>query len=134
MANADKLDFNAYFQSFATDGSAKYAEAGALYPSFDEMKKGWMELGPKFESLFQGVDGRNMLVLAPDAVAFTLPFHFTLNLKGRPKFSGSGVWSGIVRRTDGRWLIVQSHESWQNQDKVIAALTPAPGKAPPPTR
>jgi len=132
MANADKLDFNAYFHSFATDGNAKYAEAGALYPSFDEMKKGYMELGPQFESLAQGVDGWNMLVLAPDAVGFIVPFHFTVNPKGRPKFSSSGVWSGIVRRMDGQWLIVQSHESWQNQDKVIAALTPVPAKAAPP--
>ena len=131
MGNADKLDFSAYFQSLATDTTAKYAEAGALYPSFDDMKKGYMELGPQFESLAQAVDGWNLLVLSPDAVAFTLPFHFTLNLKGRPKFSSSGVWSGVVRRIDGRWLIAQSHESWQNQDKVIAALTPAPAKAPP---
>ena len=91
-----------------------------------------MELGPQFESLAQGVDGWNMLVLAPDAVGFIVPFHFTVNLKGRPKFSSSGVWSGIVRRMDGQWLIVQSHESWQNQDKVIAALTPVPAKAAPP--
>ena len=40
MGSADKLDFNTYFQTFSDDPDAKFAEAGSLYPSLGEMKKG----------------------------------------------------------------------------------------------
>lgn len=123
MSSADRLDWTAYFGNFSTDPDAKYAEAGSVYASLDDMKKGWADLLPQFESLAQGMDGWTATVVAPDAVAFTVPFHFTIKMKGRPEYKGSGVWSGVVARRNGAWRIVQAHESWQDQDKVIAALT-----------
>lgn len=130
MSSADRLDWSAYFGNFSNDPDAKYAEAGSLYASLDDMKKGWADLIPQFESLAQGLDGWTAVVLSPDAVAFTAPFHFTIKMKDRPKYEGSGVWSGVVARRNGAWRIVQAHESWQDQDKVIAALTSPPEPTP----
>jgi hypothetical protein len=130
MQSADRLDFDAYFRNFADDADAKYAEAGSLYPSLSEMRKGYAGLVPNFESLAQGMDGWTPIVLAPDAVAFTTPFHFTFKMKGRPEYKGSGVWSGVVQRRAGAWRIVQAHESWTDQDKVIAAMTAPPASGP----
>jgi hypothetical protein len=131
MNSADRLDFAAYFANFAQDSDAKYAEAGSMYSSLADMKKGWADLIPQMASLKQGMDGWAPVVLSRDAVAFTTPFHFAVTMKGRPEYKGTGVWSGIVQRRNGAWRIVQAHESWNNQDQVIAALTaPAEPRRP----
>jgi hypothetical protein len=63
-------------------------------------------------------------VLAPDAAAVTLPIHLRIKAKGRPEYKGQYVWSGIVQRRSGTWKLIQSHESWQNAEQIMAAITP----------
>jgi hypothetical protein len=128
LANANKLDFVAYFNDYSADPNAWYIENGSLYPSLDAMKKSYADLNPIFESLQNTPDAWDMTVLGSDAVAITMPLHFSFKPKGLPEFTAQSVWSGIVQRRGGRWTIIQSHESWLNPEQVMAALTPPPPK------
>jgi len=128
LANANKLDFVAYFNDHSADPNARYIENGLLYPSLDAMKKLYADLNPLFESLQNTPDAWDMTVLGSDVVAITMPLHFRLKPKGLPEFTAQSVWSGIVQRRGGRWTIIQSHESWVNPEQVMAALTPPPAK------
>jgi hypothetical protein len=124
LANANKLDFTAYFNDYSADPNARYIENGLLYPSLDAMKRLYADLNPIFESLQNTPDVWYPTVLGSDAVAITVPLHFSLKPKGLPEFTAQSVWSGIVQRRGGKWTIIQSHESWVNPEQVMAALTP----------
>ena len=124
IANANKLDFNAYFQFYSADADGRYIENGSMSPSLDEMKKGYIDLAPTLESLQNTVDAIDVLVLGPDAASLTVPFHFSFKPKGHPEYKAQGVFSVIVQRRAGSWKIVQSHESWVNPEQVMAALVP----------
>jgi hypothetical protein len=124
LANADRLDFVAYFDNYSADPDARYIENGFLYPSLDTMKKFYADLNPLFESLKNKPDGWDMTVLGSDAVAITMPFHMTFKPKGLPEYTAQGIWTGVVQRRNGKWTIMQSHESWINPEQVMAALVP----------
>jgi len=128
LANANKLDFVAYFNDYSADPNARYIENGLLYPSLDAMKKNYADFNPMFESLQNTPDAWNMTVLGSDAVAITMPLHFTFKPKGLPEFTAQSVWSGIVQRRGGKWTIIQTHESWVNPEQVMAAFMPPPPK------
>jgi ketosteroid isomerase-like protein len=124
IANSNKLDFPAVFQDYSADPDARFTENGALYASLDAMKKAYADLVPTMEIIDNTVDAWNVTVLAEDAAAVTLPIHLRIKAKGRPEYKGQYVWSGIVQRRNGAWKLIQSHESWQNAEQIMAAITP----------
>jgi len=128
LTNADKLDFVAYFDHYSADKDARYIENGLLYPSLEAMGKAYAELSPIIESLKVTADAWDMAVLGSDAVAITMPLHFTFKSKGLPEYEARAVWTGIVQRRSGKWTIIQCHESWLNPQEVMAALMPPPPK------
>jgi len=128
LSHADKLEFEAYFSVYSTDADVRCVENGSLYPSLDAIKKAYAQMQPMFESLHNAPDAWNITVLGTDAVAITMPEHFTFKPKGLPEYKAQGVWSGIVQRRGGKWTIIQSHESWVNPEQVMAALMPPPPK------
>jgi hypothetical protein len=127
LTNANKLDFVAYFNHYSPDPDGRYIENGSLYPSLEAMKKNYAD-NLSFESLNNTPDTWDMIVLSSDAVVITMPFHFSFKPKGLPEYKAQGVWTGVVQRRSGKWAIVQSHESWIEPEKVIAALMPPPPK------
>lgn len=128
VSSINKLDLSGAFLAYSGDPDAKYVEAGVM-SSLADMKKSMVDMSMNLESLDNVVDEWHTVVLGPDAVAITSPFHFTFKMKGKPApFSAKGVWSGVVQRRAGKWMIVQSHESWVDADKVIAEMSPAPAK------
>ena len=127
LANADKLDFVAYFNHYSTDRDGRYIENGSMYPSLDAMKKNYAD-NLFLESLKNTPDAWDITVLGSDAVVITMPFHFSFKPKGLPEYKGQGVWTGVVQRRSGSWTIIQSHESWIEPEKVMAALMPPPPK------
>jgi ketosteroid isomerase-like protein len=123
--NANKLDFPAAFKAYSADPDARYAENGVLYTSLDSMRKAYADFAPTLESVENTVDSWDVLVLGEDAAAMTLPVHLRIKAKGRPEYKGQYVWSGLVQKRGGSWKLIQSHESWLDADKVMAALAPA---------
>ena len=128
LSYADKLEFGAYFSGYSTDADVRCVENGSLYPSLDSMKRAYAQMQPMLESGHSAPDAWNITVLGTDAVAITMPYHFSVTPKGLPEYKGQGVWSGIVQRRGGKWTIIQSHESWVNPEQVMAAFVPPPPK------
>lgn len=123
---SNKLDYKTALRFYSGDPDARYIDNGAIYPSLQAMKDAYAQVGPTMELVENNVKSWDAVVLGNDAVAFTLPIRLRLKAKGRPEYAGEYVWSGIVQRRNGKWMIVQSHESWLNYAEAIAALTQPP--------
>lgn len=121
---ANNLDYKAGLQFYSGDPDTRYIDNGSIFPSLEAMKEAYNQVGPSMELVENKVSSWDAIVLAKDAVAFTLPIRLRVKAKGLPAYEGQYVWSGIVQKRNGRWMIIQSHESWQNYAEVIAALTP----------
>src|SRR5262249_16825341 len=74
------------------------------------------------------IDAADAMVLGPDAVMITSPYHIAAKAKGKPEYKGQGVWTGVFQRRGGKWTVVETHMSDQHADAMMAALTPAPTK------
>lgn len=121
---SNKLEFNAALKLYCQDNDAHYSENGTVYPSFEALRTKYEQAGPTVELLENKIDKWNILVLAKDAVVMTLPVHFKIKIKGLAAYNGQYVWSGVVQKRNGKWMLVQSHESWLNFEEVLAAMTP----------
>lgn len=121
---SNKLDYKTALQFYSADADTRYIDNGSIYPSLAAMKDAYDQVGPTMELVENKVSSWDAVVLAEDAVAFTLPIRLRLKAKGLPEYEGNFVWSGIVQKRNGEWKIIQSHESWQNYAEVIAALSP----------
>lgn len=121
---SNKLNYKAALHFYSADADTRYIDNGSIYPSLAAMKEAYDQVGPNMELVENKIASWNTMVLAEDAVAFTLPIRLKLKAKGLPEYEGNFVWSGIVQKRMGEWKIIQSHESWENYAEVIAALSP----------
>ena len=121
---SNKLDFQTVFQYYSADSDTRYIENGSLYPSLASMKEAYSQLVPTLEILENTVKSWDMIVINNDAVLVTLPIHAKIKAKGRPEYQFDYVWAALVQKRNGKWLLVQSHESWVNANEVVAAITP----------
>lgn len=124
FAYANALDFETGLEYYSGDPDARYIDNGSIYPSLDALKKAYAQVGPTMELIENNVISWDAVVLAPDAVALTVPTRLRIKAKGLPEYEGQYVWSGIVQKRNDRWTIIQSHESWLNYAEAMAALTP----------
>ena len=124
IENSNQLNFSAAFEDYAADPDTRYVENGVLFPSLDSLKQSYAEFVPILELVRNSVDAWDVTVLGPDAAVVTLPIHLTIKAKGRPQAAGQYVWSAVMQRRAGRWKAIQTHESWQNPEKLLAALMP----------
>jgi hypothetical protein len=107
---------------YSDDDHNYYTNNGAIL-SLIELKKSYSQIGSSVEILENSIDRWNSIVLSKNIVAFTLPNHLRIKLKRLPEYTGQLVWSGIVQKRNGNWLIIQSHESWLNCAEVATALS-----------
>lgn len=121
---SNQRDFKNVFLLYSPDADAHFIENGRLFPSLDDMKKEYDEFGPMLESLENKVDRWDVTVLAADAVLINLPLHFSIKAKGRPEYQGTYVWSGVVQKRNGKWILIHSHESWLNFAEAMKAIMP----------
>ena len=123
-----KLDFASAFALCADNADARYVENGAIFPSLEELKATYAQLKLALEPIVEvtenKVDKWNILVLSNDAVLMTLPVNFKMKYKGRPEYNGHYVWSSALQRLNGKWTIIQTHESFTNYPEFIAGITP----------
>jgi len=121
---SNKLDFQTAFQYYSADSDTRYIENGSLFPSLAAMKEAYNQIVPTLELLENTVKSWDMIVLNNDAALLTLPIHAKMKAKGRPEYQFDYVWSALIQKRNGKWLLVQSHESWVNAMDVVAAITP----------
>jgi hypothetical protein len=123
---SNKLDFATAFQYYSADSDARYIENGAAYPSLAAMKDAYNQLVPALDLLENTVKSWDVVVLNSDAVLFTLPIHAKIKAKNRPEYQFDYVWSAVIQKRNGKWMLIQSHESWVNAAEVMAAIAPPP--------
>lgn len=121
---SNNLDFVSGLNHYANDSNAYYISDGTL-SGLDDLKKSYSQIGPSVEFLKNNILSWHYEVLTKDIISFTLPVELTLKLKGIPEFTGQLVWTAILQKRNGNWIIVQSHESWLNCAEVTKALTPS---------
>ena len=107
-----------------SETSGSYFITDGIIHSLADLKKTYRDIGPSVEELQNTIEDWNVKVLSPEVVTFTLPVKLRLKLKGIPEFTGQLVWTATLQKQKGRWMIVQSHESWLNCAEVTAALNP----------
>lgn len=112
---------------YSEDSDSYYTNNGQIF-SLRELRKSYSQIGSLVEILENSIDSWNSTVLSKNTVAFSLPIHLRIKLKGIAEYNGQLVWSGIVQKRNGRWLIIQSHESWLNCVAVTAALSQSGNK------
>ena len=122
--NSNKLDFEAAFSNYSSDADARFTENGNTYASLDAMKAAYKDLMVSLEIVQNEVKSWDVMVIDAEAAMVTLPIHGKLKVKGRDAIEVDYVWSGLIQKRNGKWLVVQSHESWVNADKAMAALFP----------
>ena len=126
LDNASKLDFEAAFSNYSADADARFTENGISYYSLAAMKDAYHELIPSFEINQNNIKSWDIMVVDNEAAMVTIPIHAKLKVKDRDAIEIDYVWSGLVQKRNGKWLVVQSHESWVNADKAMASLFPPP--------
>jgi hypothetical protein len=121
---SNKLEFMNGLNYYSGDYDAYYTNNGTIL-SLNDLKESYGQIGSSVEILENSIDHWNSTVLSKNTVAFTLPIHLRIKLKGIPEYNGQLVWSGIVQKRNGAWMIIQSHESWLNCAEVTTALSPS---------
>lgn len=107
---------------YSDDKNAFFVSNGKIQ-SLDELRSSYVIAGKGVEDLHNEILAWNSRVLSENLVSFTLPVKLRLKLKGIPEYTGQINWSALVQKIDGKWLVVQSHESWVNSAEVAKALS-----------
>jgi hypothetical protein len=125
---AERLSAAAFLARFSSDADMRLADAGALY-TLKEFEQVADQTYSGFESITIVVDSMTAIVLGPEAAAVTEAFHADCTTKDGSAVTFVGVISVVVQLRDGRWQILQYHESQQAPAEADAAVD-APGAAP----
>src|SRR5688572_16164129 len=120
---SNKLEYKTALQFYSEDADARFVDNGTIL-TLSDLKTAYDQVGPTMELVENNVERWDAVILGPEAVVFTLPIQLRLKPKDRPEYRGQFIWSGIVQKRNGKWLIVQSHESWLNYAEAVAALMP----------
>lgn len=122
---SNKLDFEKVFEYYSGDADAKYVENGYIY-SLDSLKAIYRQTVPTIDLIENTVKSWDLITISNDAVTGTLPVHVKIKAKGRDPYEFDYVWSCVVQKRHGKWQLIQSHESWQNYEKAMEAVSPLP--------
>ena len=122
--HSNNLDFLKGLDLYSSSADSYYINNGTIL-SLKELKESYREIGTSIELLSNSIDSWKSVVLSRNTVVFTLPVHLRIKLKGMPEYKGQLVWSGIVHKANGKWEIIQSHESWVDPVGAASALNPA---------
>jgi hypothetical protein len=112
VVQLSRLEAQPYLAQLA--GNDAYAENGVFYPTRDSLLSAVGHSTTMFTSLGLAWDGApRITVLSPDAAVFSGTFHEAAQpASGGPAMNLHGIWTGVYQRVNGRWSIVQAHESW----------------------
>lgn len=120
--SSNNLKFMNGLNYYSGDSDAYYTSNGAILTLAD-LKKSYKQIGASVEILKNSINNWNSTFISENTVAFTLPIDLKIKLVGIPEYNGKLVWSGIVQKRNGNWIIIQSHESWLDCVEAVSALT-----------
>ena len=120
----DQLDVNSALENYSNDPDTRYVENGYLYPSLKAYGEAYLKLVPTLEYLDQTVDSWDIVVLSDEAAVVTLPMHARIKVKDRPEYQFDFICSSVVQKRNGKWLLINTHESWLNAAEAMAAIGP----------
>jgi hypothetical protein len=120
--SSNNLKFTDGLNYYSGDSDAYYTSDGTIN-TLAELKNSYRQIGPSVEILKNSIKSWNSTLISKNTVAFALPVDLKIKLVGIPEYNGKLVWSGIVQKRNGHWIIIQSHESWLNCVEVASALT-----------
>lgn len=121
------LDFKTSISNyFSSDPDAHYIENGHLY-SYKEIDASYTELASALDLVENKIDNFDIIVLSKDAAFITAPIHLKMKAKGLPEFNTTSIWTALLQKRKGKWMIIRTHESQPNYAELAAALT-APQK------
>jgi hypothetical protein len=111
LAAFRQLNAQPYLDQLANNQS--YAENGAFYPTRDSLLSVIRQFPAMYTAIEVAWDGEpRVTVLGTDAVVFSSGFRETLQPKTGAATKAHGIWTGVYQRVNGRWSIVQAHESY----------------------
>ncbi len=96
---------------FTKDADFVYVDNGRIYPDNAALKAAATPFFGRVGSAGGRWDPANVLVLGPDAGAFTGVFRAQMtDTAGSPLWTDGKIWTFVYQRRAGRWQIVQAHE------------------------
>ena len=96
---------------FTRDADFVYVDNGRIYPDNAALKAAATPFFGRLGSAGGRWDPAHVLVLAPDAGAFTGVFRAEMaDTAGAPLWTDGKIWTFVYQRRAGRWQIVQAHE------------------------
>lgn len=120
---SNNMDFETGLDHYSENSKSYFITDGTMH-SLADLREAYRKIGPSVEELHNTIESWNVQVLSKDVITFALPVTLKLKLKGVPEYTGELIWTATLQKQEGRWVIVQSHESWLNCAEVAAALTP----------
>ena len=125
------LNATAVLARCSSDPDARFLENGFLYSSYaafrDTLHADYATLSP----VSYQIDGMDVVVLDADAAAVTEWFHFAVQTKAGEEVKGQGIASMVVQKRQGRWQVIQWHESELNNSELETAEAGLPAKVAP---
>jgi ketosteroid isomerase-like protein len=110
-ATLEQLNAQRYLDQLAINES--YAENGVVYPTRDSLLSAVGHFTSMFKSIELAWEGDpRITVLGPDAAVFSGAYREVAQPTTGTAMRLHGVWTVVYQRTNGRWGIVQGHESW----------------------
>jgi uncharacterized protein (TIGR02246 family) len=96
---------------FTKDADFVYVDNGRIYPDNAALKAAATPFFGRLGRAAGRWDPAHVVVLAPDAGAFTGVFRAEMaDTAGAPLWTDGKIWTFVYQRRAGRWQIVQAHE------------------------
>jgi uncharacterized protein (TIGR02246 family) len=97
---------------FAPEPDFIYVDAGNIYPDRAALHKAGSGFFARIKTFNAKWDPTKVVVLGPDAGAFTGVMHVAgADTTGRAIWPNGKIWTLVYQRRGGRWQIVQAHEA-----------------------
>jgi hypothetical protein len=125
------LNVSAVLARCSSDPDARFLENGFLYASYGAFKDSLFADYAELSPVSYKTDVLDVVVLGADAAAITQSFHFTVKTKAGEEVKGQGISSIVVQKREGRWQIIQWHESELNNSELEAAEASLPAAQEP---
>jgi len=96
---------------FTRDADFVYVDNGRIYPDNAALKAAATPFFSRLGRAGGRWDPAHIVVLGPDAGAFTGVFRAEMaDTAGAPLWTDGKIWTFVYQRRAGRWQIVQAHE------------------------
>ena len=119
---SNNFDFESGLNHYSADVASFYVSDGVPH-RLDDLKKAYKQAGAMVEVLENTINKWDAQVLSEDLISFTLQVSLQLKFKGLKEYTGNIVWTGLLQKQGNDWVIIQSHESWQNCAEMASVLS-----------